>query len=204
MCSILQSLRLGLVAFLFYFFLPFARGHIWAWLLSIPYNPPGEGPLAREVHPPLNIRDSLVSCDHDRSCGKGFSCDRHFLVCVPLKQAGQYCRRDAQCLKGLTCMFGKCHHSIPEGQEGARCKLDKDCGGSMCCARHHGEMICKRRLMLGESCFVPDGGLAFSINQICPCEEGLLCRKATDVPQREKEFVYRPEVENWQCQAPAV
>ncbi|XP_039596240.1 dickkopf-related protein 3-like isoform X2 [Polypterus senegalus] len=146
----------------------------------------------------------LVSCDHDRSCGKGFSCDRHFLVCVPLKQAGQYCRRDAQCLKGLTCMFGKCHHSIPEGQEGARCKLDKDCGGSMCCARHHGEMICKRRLMLGESCFVPDGGLAFSINQICPCEEGLLCRKATDVPQREKEFVYRPEVENWQCQAPAV
>lgn len=60
---------------------------------------------------------------------------------------------------------------------GARCKADRDCVGSMCCARHHGEQVCKRRLTLGESCYVPDGGLAFSINQICPCDEGLLCRE---------------------------
>uniref|UniRef100_A0A8C2ZD85 Dickkopf N-terminal cysteine-rich domain-containing protein n=1 Tax=Cyclopterus lumpus TaxID=8103 RepID=A0A8C2ZD85_CYCLU len=85
---------------------------------------------------------------------------------------GHYCRRDAQCVRGLSCMFGKCHRSIPNG-----CKVDRDCGASMCCARHHGEQVCKRRLVRGESCYVPDGGLAFSINQICPCDEGLLCRE---------------------------
>lgn len=68
---------------------------------------------------------------------------------------------------------------------GARCKVDKDCGASMCCARHHGERVCKRRLVLGESCFVPDGGLAFSINQICPCDEGLLCRGNGQPQKRE-------------------
>lgn len=192
-------------------------------------------------------------CDHDRACGRGFSCDRHFGLCVALRGEGHYCRRDSQCVRGLSCMFGKCHRSIPNGQEGkketlrdpqthlnhialprhlvqsdfenltwkmkkivcvyqinltkrglkqkwclttesaesnkswleingcffypgARCKVDRDCGPSMCCARHHGEQVCKRRLMRGESCYVPDGGLAFSINQICPCDEGLLCR----------------------------
>lgn len=68
---------------------------------------------------------------------------------------------------------------------GARCKVDKDCGTSMCCARHHGERVCKRQLVLGESCFVPDGGLAFSINQICPCNEGLLCRGNGQPQKRE-------------------
>lgn len=113
-------------------------------------------------------------------------------------------------------MFGKCHRSIPDGQEGkggptnvtksfkfpnfssnetrsdqcflnpgARCKVDRDCGASMCCARHHGEQVCKRRLMLDESCYVPDGGLAFSINQICPCDEGLLCRESSGKLHRE-------------------
>lgn len=68
---------------------------------------------------------------------------------------------------------------------GARCKVDTDCRLSMCCARHHGEQVCKRRLTRGESCYIPDGGLAFSINQICPCEEGLLCRKNRASHQRE-------------------
>uniref|UniRef100_A0A668AS70 Dickkopf N-terminal cysteine-rich domain-containing protein n=1 Tax=Myripristis murdjan TaxID=586833 RepID=A0A668AS70_9TELE len=120
-------------------------------------------------------------CDHDRACGRGFSCDRHFGLCVALRGEGHYCRRDSQCVRGLSCMFGKCHRSIPNGQEVwvyqiNLCKVDRDCGPSMCCARHHGEQVCKRRLMRGESCYVPDGGLAFSINQICPCDEGLLCR----------------------------
>lgn len=177
-----------------------------------------------------------MACDHDRACGKGFSCDRHFGLCVPLRQEGKYCRRDAQCVRGLSCMYGRCIRSIPEGQEGkgnnvlyevslkaqqcqcmmkrnsacvsllkcelsinliiiitisgARCKVDKDCGTSMCCARHHGERVCKRRLVLGESCFVPDGGLAFSINQICPCDEGLLCR-GNGQPQK-REYVFSP------------
>ncbi|XP_041123042.1 dickkopf-related protein 3-like [Polyodon spathula] len=199
MLCVLGSLRLGLAALCLLSLLPAVSGHIWAWMLSIPYSPPGEGVPVREAHP----SSSTVLCDQDRSCGRGFSCDRHFGLCVPLKQAGQYCRRDAQCVRGLSCMFGKCHRSVPEGEEGARCKLDRDCGDSMCCARHHGEMICKRRLALSESCFVPDGGLAFSINQICPCEEGLLCRNVAMTPNREKEFVYRPESDSWKCQIPS-
>uniref|UniRef100_A0A3Q2DV99 Dickkopf N-terminal cysteine-rich domain-containing protein n=1 Tax=Cyprinodon variegatus TaxID=28743 RepID=A0A3Q2DV99_CYPVA len=136
-------------------------------------------------------------CDSDRACGRGFSCDRHFSVCVPLRGEGQYCRRDAQCVRGLKCMFGRCHRSIPIGQEGSRCKADRDCGASMCCARHHGEMVCKKQLVLNESCYVPDGGLAFSINQICPCEEGLLCRESSI-----KDFIYLPEWTSWTCQIP--
>lgn len=61
---------------------------------------------------------SQAVCDHDRTCGRGFSCDRHFGLCVPLRGEGHYCRRDAQCVRRLSCMFGKCHRSIPNGQEG--------------------------------------------------------------------------------------
>uniref|UniRef100_A0A672H4G5 Dickkopf N-terminal cysteine-rich domain-containing protein n=1 Tax=Salarias fasciatus TaxID=181472 RepID=A0A672H4G5_SALFA len=129
-----------------------------------------------------------AACDQDRACGRGFSCDRHFGLCVPLRGEGQYCRRDAQCVRGLSCMFGKCHRSIPNGHEGARCKLDRDCGPSMCCARHHGELVCKRRLVRGDGCYVPDGGLAFSINQICPCDEGLLCRENSAGPAKRPTF----------------
>lgn len=68
---------------------------------------------------------------------------------------------------------------------GARCKVDRDCDSSMCCARHHGEWVCKRRLIRGESCYIPDGGLAFSINQICPCDEGLLCRENSALTRKE-------------------
>lgn len=151
-------------------------------------------------------------CDHDRTCGRGFSCDRHFGLCVPQRGEGHYCRRDAQCVRGLSCMFGKCHRSIPSGREGkkrhnpsrilslwrvnvrlsssllrpgARCKVERDCDASMCCARHHGERVCKRRLIRSESCYIPDGGLAFSINQICPCDEGLLCRESSAPHRRE-------------------
>uniref|UniRef100_A0A8C6S812 Dickkopf N-terminal cysteine-rich domain-containing protein n=1 Tax=Neogobius melanostomus TaxID=47308 RepID=A0A8C6S812_9GOBI len=116
-------------------------------------------------------------CEHDRACGRGFT------------REGQYCRRDAQCVRGLSCMFGKCHRSIPNGQEGARCKVDRDCGASMCCARHHGD------------CYVPDGGLAFSINQICPCDEGLLCRD-NSAPHWRAEFIYQLERPTWTCQIP--
>uniref|UniRef100_A0A3B4UC23 Dickkopf N-terminal cysteine-rich domain-containing protein n=1 Tax=Seriola dumerili TaxID=41447 RepID=A0A3B4UC23_SERDU len=85
---------------------------------------------------------------------------------------------------------------------GARCKVDRDCGASMCCARHHGEQVCKSRLIRGESCYVPDGGLAFSINQICPCDEGLLCREKSAPHRRERDFIYQPERKSWTCQVP--
>ncbi|XP_012688849.2 dickkopf-related protein 3-like [Clupea harengus] len=182
-----------------------AQAHIWAWMLAMPYTPPEGGPLRhREREPeslPLSHKADSVACEHDRACGKGFSCDRHFGRCVPLRQEGQFCRRDAQCVRSLHCMFGKCLRSIPGGQEGARCKVDRDCGSSMCCARHHGEQVCKRKLAPGEGCFVPDGGLAFSINQVCPCDEGLLCQGGGEPPRREREFVYSPEPTTWTCQA---
>ncbi|XP_029383680.1 dickkopf-related protein 3-like isoform X1 [Echeneis naucrates] len=180
-----------------------AEARIWAWMLNMPHSPPKEGAKALRESSPV-VKAATAMCDHDRACGRGFSCDRHFGLCVPLRGEGHYCRRDAQCVRGLSCMFGKCHRNIPNGQEGARCKVDRDCGASMCCARHHGEQVCKRRLIRGESCFVPDGGLAFSINQICPCDEGLLCRENGASHRRERDFIYQPERTSWTCQVPKV
>ncbi|KAK7919351.1 hypothetical protein WMY93_010635 [Mugilogobius chulae] len=179
----------------------YTEARIWAWMLNMPHNPTKEGAKAL-MDPAPAPKPTTALCDHDRVCGRGFSCDRHFGLCVPLRGEGQYCRRDAQCVRGLSCMFGKCHRSIPNGQEGARCKVDRDCGASMCCARHHGELVCKRRLIRGESCYVPDGGLAFSINQICPCDEGLLCRENSAPYWREREFIYQLERPTWSCQIP--
>ncbi|XP_076155257.1 dickkopf-related protein 3-like [Alosa pseudoharengus] len=182
-----------------------AQARIWAWMLAMPHGPPEDGPLRHHDKGledlPSSYKADSVACEHDRACGKGFACNRHFGHCVPLRQEGQYCRRDGQCVRGLHCMFGKCLRSIPGGQEGARCKVDRDCGPSMCCARHHGEQVCKRKLALGEGCFVPDGGLAFSINQICPCDEGLLCRSGSgEQPRRKRELVHSHEPTTWTCQ----
>uniref|UniRef100_A0A3B4XME2 Dickkopf N-terminal cysteine-rich domain-containing protein n=1 Tax=Seriola lalandi dorsalis TaxID=1841481 RepID=A0A3B4XME2_SERLL len=124
------------------------------------------------------------------ACGRGFSCDRHFGLCVPLRGEGLYCRRDAQCIKDDLTLTNR--YSL---HPGARCKVDRDCGASMCCARHHGEQVCKSRLIRGESCYVPDGGLAFSINQICPCDEGLLCREKS-APHRREVLAGRWQVTN--------
>ncbi|OCT62101.1 dickkopf-related protein 3 [Xenopus laevis] len=177
--------------------LPCAQAYIWAWLLSMPYNNPQDSAGLTPIS--STSRGPTVQCDHDRGCGRGLFCDRHFGLCVALRHEGQYCRKDSQCVRGLGCMYGRCQRIIPGGHEGARCRQDKDCSPNMCCARHHGEMICKRRLPLGGSCFVPEGGLAFSINQLCPCEEGLICSAAH--PQREKEFIYSPG-SDWKCSAP--
>ncbi|XP_068118850.1 dickkopf-related protein 3-like isoform X2 [Hyperolius riggenbachi] len=141
---------------------------------------------------------SQVTCDHDRACGRGFYCDLHFNLCFALRHEGVPCRKDSQCARGLDCMFGHCQRSIPAGHEGARCREDKDCSPSMCCAKQHGEMICKRKLLAGDRCYVPDGGLAFSMNELCPCEEGLVC-SLTHLP-REKEFVYSRSLD-WKCAA---
>lgn len=126
------------------------EARIWAWMLNMPHSPPKEGAKAlRESAPdakvltvriwtlwliinlvfnaPTGLIHSVVLqavCDHDKSCGRGFSCDRHFGLCVPLRGEGHYCRRDAQCVRGLSCMFGKCHRSIPNGQEGESAALN--------------------------------------------------------------------------------
>ncbi|XP_053308757.1 dickkopf-related protein 3-like [Spea bombifrons] len=156
--------------------------------------------LKEEISINLGGENMRVTCDHDRACGKGLFCDRHFGLCVALRHEGQFCRKDSQCVRGLGCMFGRCQQIIPGGREGSRCQQDEDCSPSMCCARHHGEMICKRKIPAGERCFIPEGGLAFSINQQCPCDEGLVCSSKT--PLREKEFVYSHS-SDWKCTAPS-
>ncbi|XP_053573479.1 dickkopf-related protein 3 [Bombina bombina] len=154
-------------------FLPCVDGYIWAWMLSMPYNNPEDAAGLTRISTAKG--HNTATCDNDRSCGRGLFCDRHFGLCVALRHEGQYCRKDSQCVRGLGCMYGRCQRVIPGGHEGSRCRLDKDCPSTMCCARQHGEMICKRRLPAGSNCFVPEGGLAFSINEVCPCEEGLIC-----------------------------
>ncbi|RWS27420.1 dickkopf-related protein 3-like protein [Leptotrombidium deliense] len=53
--------------------------------------------------------------------------------------------------------------------------MDADCHPHLCCARQHGERICKAKLQKGQRCFVPLGGLDYSLNELCPCDEGLSC-----------------------------
>uniref|UniRef100_A0A8C9L658 Dickkopf N-terminal cysteine-rich domain-containing protein n=1 Tax=Pavo cristatus TaxID=9049 RepID=A0A8C9L658_PAVCR len=138
----------------------------------------------------------VTPCGPTTPCAHGHFCDEHFGLCLPTRPAGQYCRRDTHCAHGLLCTFGKCQQPVPDGQEGeqqigvggnpitttpgaegcdgARCQRDEDCGAGGCCARRHGELLCQQRLELGQSCHVPPGGLAFSINQVCPCQAGLV------------------------------
>ncbi|XP_064380576.1 dickkopf-related protein 1-like [Dromaius novaehollandiae] len=140
------------------------------------------------------------ACSSGSPCAPGHFCDEHFGLCLRRRPEGQYCRHDAHCARGLLCMFGKCQQPAPQGQEGARCRGDSDCGAGACCARQHGERVCKRRLALAQGCHVPPGGLAFSLNQLCPCLEGLVCRPGE--PGRGKAFEYRPEKSEWRCRQP--
>ncbi|XP_035203401.1 dickkopf-related protein 3-like [Oxyura jamaicensis] len=162
--------------------LPAASGHLWAWMYSLPRHPPDEAALGRRAGPGDNLEE-VTACGPASPCAQGHFCDEHFGLCLPTRPAGQYCRRDAHCAHGLLCMFGKCQQPAADGQEGARCHRDEDCGPGGCCARRHGERVCQQRLAPGQGCHVPPGGLAFSINQVCPCQAGLVCRASA--PPRE-------------------
>ncbi|XP_050791326.1 dickkopf-related protein 3-like [Gopherus flavomarginatus] len=168
----------------------------------MPYHTPDEAALSKSSSPLADSKEivAATTCSQDRHCAHGLFCDKHFRLCFPLRQEWQYCRCDTHCARGLSCMFGKCHRTVPDGQEGARCQQDKDCGMAACCARHHGELLCKKRLALDESCFVPQGGLAFSINQVCSCQEGLVCR--TGAAGRGKPFEYWQDKSDWRCMKP--
>ncbi|XP_064030319.1 dickkopf-related protein 3-like [Pogoniulus pusillus] len=179
--------------------LPAASGSLWAWMYSLPQHLPHEATLGRSASPGDKLEE-VTPCSPGTPCAHGHFCDEHFGLCLPRRPAGQYCRRDTHCAHGLLCMFGKCQQPVPDGQEGARCQRDEDCGAGGCCARQHGERVCQQRLALSQSCHVPPGGLAFSINQICPCQAGLVCRPGA--PSREKAFEYWPEKSEWRCRQP--
>ncbi|KAM6042355.1 uncharacterized protein VSU04_014538 [Chlamydotis macqueenii] len=174
--------------------LPLARGHLWAWMYSLPHD----GAPGSSAGPGDELEE-MTACGPAAPCAHGHFCDEHFGLCLPRRPAGQFCRRDAHCARGLLCMFGKCQQPAPDGQEGARCQRDEDCGAGGCCARRHGERVCQRRLAPAQSCHVPAGGLAFSLNQVCPCQAGLVCRPAA--LGREKALE-RPERSEWRCRRP--
>ncbi|XP_066061440.1 dickkopf-related protein 1-like [Chamaea fasciata] len=177
--------------------LPPAAGHLWAWMFSMPQNSPDAAALGRSPGADL---EEVTPCSPATPCAPGHFCDEHFGLCLPARPEGHYCRHDPHCAHGLVCMFGKCQQPAPPGQDGARCQRDEECGAGGCCARQHGERVCQRRLALAQSCHVPPGGLAFSINQVCPCQAGLVCRPSA--PARERAFEYRPEKSEWRCRQP--
>ncbi|XP_038077930.1 dickkopf-related protein 3-like [Patiria miniata] len=133
--------------------------------------------------------DELRVCKSDKACGRGFFCDRHYGECLPHHQELEPCRRDGHCDRGLECRFGTCQEAIKSGNVGARCKNDKDCGDTMCCAKQHGESVCKARLPLDAKCYVPAGGVEYTIDSICPCMDGLTCRRTRE--RREEELVWQ-------------
>ncbi|XP_058036161.1 dickkopf-related protein 3-like [Ahaetulla prasina] len=175
-----------------------AQSYIWAWIYTLPGHSANEVAALMDPGPSSSLERMSNVCSPETDCPLGFFCDLHFEICRPLKQEGEYCRHDTHCASNLTCMFGKCLQTAPKGHEGARCHHNKDCSPGFCCARIHGEMVCKKRLILDEKCHVPQGGIAFSMNQLCPCLEGLVCRRMQ--PKREKPFEYEVKKDDWRCQ----
>lgn len=136
-------------------------------------NPETEKP---ETEKPEKAAKVPSQCSSDKDCiGGSFYCDTHYGYCDRVKRVSQLCRRDEQCESGLICLFGRCEIPIPQGSAGSRCTDNRDCADDSCCARQHGEKICKGRLKRGTKCFVPFGGLDYSLNQLCPCQHGLYC-----------------------------
>ena len=143
----------------------------------------------------MKNKTELIRCRQDSDCIDDNSsdtddlmyCDRHYGFCDYFREIGDLCRHDSQCDSGLICMFGKCARPFKAGFRGARCTNASDCNVGLCCARQHGERICKPKLKLGYQCFVPMGGLDYSLNESCPCDDGLDCQP---VKAKSKRFVY--------------
>ena len=144
---------------------------------------------------PVNLHHELrIRCKQDSDCIDDdgpdnenlMYCDRHYGFCDYFRQVGELCRHDTQCDTGLICMFGRCEKPFKPGHKGARCHDASDCNEGLCCARQHGERICKVKLKMGQQCFVPLGGLDYSLNELCPCDTGLQCQ---EIKSKSKRFV---------------
>ncbi|GAU95551.1 hypothetical protein RvY_07151 [Ramazzottius varieornatus] len=193
----------------------------WGLMLSQPLSQSdlGDAALDREPGSPSNdtlelspsekstrhFDDNPGVCSTDKPCGRGKYCDTHYKRCERLKRRGEFCRKDYNCQRRNECVFGRCRKEIPKGQEGSRCADDKDCSANHCCARQHGEFVCKPRLQLSQRCFVPAGGLDYSLNEQCPCEGGLVCqyepvKSTTQSPTRKNEwFQFTAETAQMKC-----
>ncbi|XP_064456379.1 dickkopf-related protein 3-like [Ornithodoros turicata] len=170
---------------------------IWSYVLSnpLPINPDEER---------LNITNNrvLIRCSSDDHCGQVMFCDTHYGYCDTQRRESEQCREDRHCMDRLVCMFGKCQRSPPPGHQGARCESSSDCRRGMCCARSHGERICKPNLPLGHKCYVPPGGLDYILNEQCPCNDKLVCKNVGSHKKREEEFGLWNNYEHMRCATP--
>lgn len=162
--------------------------YIFGWMLHNPIPDEMTLTLAGDPH---NDTHTHTKCKEDADCGinSDLYCDHHYGHCDTIKKEGELCRRDAQCGTQLICIFGKCDTPSKPGHKGSRCIDDSDCKSNLCCARQHGEKICKSKLQRGHRCFVPSGGLDYSLNELCPCDEGLICAKSKSKQNNKRYFI---------------
>jgi len=135
------------------------------------------------------LKETIHWCTDDRQCDSNSFCDTHYNLCKRYKMHGQTCRHDSMCQNKLRCIFGRCQIPSKLRHKGAKCNSGNDCLPGLCCARQHGELICKAKLKQGQNCFVPDGGLPYWLNELCPCDLGLVCRNKTiiNTPDHQEE-----------------
>lgn len=187
MCAVVVAKFLRCFIILLFFNATCNGAYIFGWML---HNPIPDGSTATELSESRLLASDeargnetsellRVRCEEDSDCVQfdGTYCDTHYGYCDHLHEEGDLCRRDGQCENGLICIFGKCEVPAKPGHKGARCNDESDCKDHLCCARQHGEKICKSKLQRGHQCYVPLGGLDYSLNELCPCDDGLVCVK---------------------------
>lgn len=125
---------------------------------------------------PLSKSEQGRTCSIDRDCEKDQFCHEHYKYCETRKYIGEKCRRTENCMRGAICMWGQCYKEKKPGFFKSRCKRHIDCTTGLCCAREHGESICKPLLKEGQNCSVSSGGFIYSMQHDCSCGLGLVCK----------------------------
>ncbi|GAB1603050.1 dickkopf-related protein 3-like [Argonauta hians] len=186
--------------------MPLCWCNIWTLLQSSPIQGKMSRRLSthpRNIHEVVNenMPDQRVVCEKSSECSQNMFCDLHYGICDYHRTLGEPCREDSHCEGHNICMYGQCEKRVRETSRGARCHTDEDCDASMCCARRHGEKICQPKLKVGQKCYVPKGGLDYSLNQVCPCLDGLHCRTTSKSKSssRKKGWHYYNYFEHLKC-----
>lgn len=110
------------------------------------------------------------------------------------------CRVDEQCSNQMVCLFGKCVRPVPNGLAGSRCRESSDCARGHCCAKSLGYKICKPKLRLNQLCYVPHGGLDYTLNEQCSCGNGLICAPVELSADRSRRILpANPRVSHLRC-----
>lgn len=117
-----------------------------------------------------------MTCIQNHNCKGTQICNIYTKKCERCRIEKEICRRSENCCGNKQCIWGRCIHRTFTGTEGSLCNTDKDCHKGLCCAREHGQSICKKYLAEGNQCELPHGGIIFSLSHSCPCAMGLNCR----------------------------